>query len=174
MGLGERITQADAWLLDKVFQPLADRLPERMNVLDVGMSFQLGSLLFSAASIIAVFIFNGIEDFSSMVFNILIWALCVTFFIGLCRMRALVKPGYANPLRHVLRGVRIVSIPFTIYTMWQANVTAPPFFQAMWFNALSNLVFVIGLYLISCEIRPPQASFKKDIWSRHMEKNGIR
>lgn len=168
MSLGERITRIDSWLLDKVCQPVADRLPEKLTALDVGMSCQLGSLVFSAVSIIAVFVLNGMTDFSNMAFNVLIWGLCVTFFVGLARMRVLVKPGRPNPFRYMLQGVRLVSIPFACYTLFQAYGTSTPYFLPMWFNALSNLVFVVGLYLISCQPRPPQTRAREDVWSRHL------
>ncbi|KXV57062.1 hypothetical protein AD948_15615 [Acetobacter senegalensis] len=173
MNLGERITRVDSWLLDDVCQPLADRLPERLPALEVGMSFQFGSLLFSAVSIIAVFVLGGMMDFTNMAFNVLVWCLCVTFFIGLSRMRVLVKPGRPNPFRYMLQGVRLVSIPFTLYVLYQASTTPPPFRIAMWFNALSNLVFVVGLYFISCQPRPPKARAREDIWARaHLREVG--
>ncbi|GBQ06111.1 MULTISPECIES: hypothetical protein [Acetobacter] len=166
MNLGERITRVDSWLLDDLCQPLADRLPERMPALEVGMSCQLGSLLFSAVSIIAVFVIGGMEDITNMMFNVLVWGLCVTFFIGLNRMRVLVQPGRPNPLRYMLVGVRLVSIPFTAYVLYQAYDAPAPFQLPMWFNALSNLVFVVGLYFISCQPRPPQRRAREDIWAR--------
>ena len=172
MSLGERITRIDTWLLDKVCQPVADRLPEKLTALDMGMSFQLGSLVFSAVSIIAVFVLNGMSDFGNMAFNVLIWGLCVTFFVGLARMRVLVKPGRPNPFRYMLQGVRLVSIPFTGYTLFQAYGVPEPYFLPMWFNALSNLVFVVGLYLISCQPRPPQTRTREDVWSRHLREVG--
>ncbi|GAN59991.1 hypothetical protein ACI01nite_02130 [Acetobacter cibinongensis] len=172
MSLGERITAIDSWLLDKACQPLADRLPEKLNALDLGMSFQLGSLLFSAVSIIAVFVLNGMSDFSNMIFNVLIWGLCITFFVALTRMRVLVKPGHPNPFRYMLQGVRLMSIPFTLYTLYQAYTVPPPYFMPMWFNALSNLVFVVGLYLISCQPRPPKARAREDVWTRHLREVG--
>lgn len=166
MSLGDRIMRIDSWLLDEVCQPVADRLPERLPALEVGMSFQLGSLVFSAASIIAVFVLGGMTDFTNMAFNVLVWCLCVTFFIGLSRMRVLIKPGQPNPFRYMLQGVRLVSIPFTLYVLYQAYTTPAPFSTAMWFNALSNIVFVVGLYLISCQSRPPKARQREDIWAR--------
>ena len=75
MTLGERITRVDSWLLDEICQPLAGRLPERMPALEVGMSCQLGSLLFSAVSMIAVFVIGGMEDGSNMRVNVLGWGL---------------------------------------------------------------------------------------------------
>ncbi|MFT9159622.1 MAG: hypothetical protein ABF491_04610 [Acetobacter sp.] len=164
--LGERITRADAWVLDEVCQPLADRLPERFPAFELGMSCQLGSVLLSAVSIIAVFVVTGMNDFGNMIFNVLIWALCVSFFFGLGRLRMLVKVGMANPLRHMLLGVRILSIPFTLYVVYQAMTAPAAFSLAVWFNAFSNIVFVVGLYFISCQPRPPQRRPVTQLWAR--------
>ncbi|ANA13440.1 hypothetical protein [Acetobacter oryzifermentans] len=172
MDLGERIKRMDSWLLDEVCQPLADKLPERLTAFEVGMSCQLGSLLLSAVSIIAVFIVTGMNDFGNMIFNVLVWALCVTFFIGLSRLRVLVQPGKANPLRYMLISVRIISIPFTFYVIYQAITSPVTFSSAMWFNAFSNIVFVVGLYFISCQPRPPQRRAKEEIWGRVIAPEG--
>lgn len=167
MTLGERITRMDSWLLDDVCQPIADRLPERFPAFDAGMSCQFGSLLLSAVSIIAVFVLTGMNDFGSMIFNVLVWCLCVSFFIGLSRLRVLVKPGKPNPLRHMLISVRIISIPFALYVVYQAFTSPPTFGTAVWFNAFSNIVFVAGLYLISCQPRPPRVRAKEDVWGHN-------
>ncbi|WEQ56058.1 hypothetical protein LV564_02835 [Komagataeibacter nataicola] len=59
MSFGERVNQFDAWLLDRIFQPVADALPERLTAMDVGMSFQVGSIVLSAASISALLVLDG-------------------------------------------------------------------------------------------------------------------
>lgn len=164
MTIGERITQFDGWILDEICQPIADRLPESCPAFEAGMSCQLGSLLMSAVSIIAVFVMSGMTDFTNMIFDILIWALCVSFFVGLGRLRILVKPGRPNPLRQMLFSVRVISIPFALYVVFQAFTAASSFNIAMWFDAFSNVIFVVGLYLISCQPRPPKARSKEEVW----------
>ena len=136
------------------------------------MSCQLGSVLLSAVSIIAVFVMTGMRDFGDMIFNVLVWCLCVTFFIGLGRLRVLVKPGKPNPLRLMLFSVRVLSIPFTLYVLYQALTSPPSFGMAIWFNAFSNVVFAVGLYLISCHPRPPYRRAQDDVWRRTTARQG--
>lgn len=155
MTISERITAMDLWLLDKVFQPLADRLPERPSAIDVGMSLQFGALMLSAASIIAIIMMVHMA-FTGIIYNILVWALGIAFFLGLHRMRPLIRTGHANPLRLMLLGIRPISIPFVLFAAWQGSVVPSSLMIATWFNTLSNLVFVIGLYFISCQPNPPQ------------------
>jgi len=154
MNLGERVNRFDAWLLDRVFQPFADRLPERLSAIELGMSFQLGALLLSAVSIGAMIVI-GHMGLGDAMFNVLTWAVGLAFFVGINRVRPMIGRGHMNPLRVMLAGMRPLSIPFALYSLWQ-SITAPPGFElAMWFNFLGNLAYVLGTYLISCSPRPP-------------------
>ncbi|AOX20216.1 hypothetical protein [Kozakia baliensis] len=154
MSITDRINQFDGWLLDNVFQPIADRLPERTPAVEVGMSCQLGAILFYAASVVLMIIMGHLSLGDAM-FNVLIWCVGLAFFIGISRARPLVKPGQPNPLRPMLAGMRPLSIPFLLLAAWQ-GVSAPSNLAlSSWFMTLSDLVFVLGLYLISCQPRPP-------------------
>lgn len=154
MSLGDRVNRFDAWLLDRVFQPFADRLPERLSALALGMSFQFGAIMLSAASIVAMIVI-GHMSLSDAMFNVLVWCLGLAFYTGINRVRPMVRPGHLNPLRIMLAGMRPLSIPFAFYALYQ-GATAPPHFEiALWFNSLANIIFVAGIYLISCEVRPP-------------------
>ncbi len=55
MSLRDHLTAADAWLLDRIFQPIADRLGERPSAFDLGLSLQLGSVVFDLAADVALF-----------------------------------------------------------------------------------------------------------------------
>ncbi|MBO1327154.1 hypothetical protein OQ496_02040 [Acetobacter suratthaniensis] len=161
MTLGERITSMDAWLLDKVFQPLADRLPDRLSPFDVGMSLQLGSILMTAVVIAGVFFMSGMTAISDMLYNVLGWVLYLTFFIGTARMRALVKVGQANPLRYMLLSLRVLSIGFMAYKLYEA-VSAPMIFaMIVWPDACGSVVFAMGLYFISCQPPSPWRQTRK-------------
>ena len=48
MSPADHLTAADVWLLDRVFQPIADRLGERSSAFDVGLSLQLGAVVFDS------------------------------------------------------------------------------------------------------------------------------
>ena len=113
MSFGDRINQFDVWLLDRVFQPFADRLPERVPAMAVGMSFQLGAIMLSAASIIAMIVI-GHMALSDAMFNVLVWCLGLAFYVGINRVRPMVRPGHMNPRLVMLAGMRTLPIPFAI------------------------------------------------------------
>ncbi|WP_336760925.1 hypothetical protein [Asaia sp. VD9] len=113
----ERVNQADLWLLDTVFQPVADRLPERMPAAELGMSLQLGSILFYVAAIVILSV-AGYASLGNSVFNILNLLLLIAFYMGIMRMRQLVRPGQANPLRSLLFGMRPVNVVFLGVSLW--------------------------------------------------------
>lgn len=154
MSIVDRINQADAWLLDHVFQPMADRLPERLPAIELGMSFQLGAILFYGVSV-ALMLILGQMSLGDSVFNVLIWCVGLSFFIGITRARPLVRPGQPNPLRPMLQGMRPISIPFMVLAAVQGANAPPSLALASWFMTLSDVVFVLGIYLISCQPRPP-------------------
>ena len=154
MSFAEKVNQFDGWLLDRVFQPVVDRLPERVSGFDIGMSLQLGAVVLDAASLVAM-IATGRMGFGNGVWNALTWVFAAFFYVSIQRMRPLVRPGQANPLRFMLQGLRPLSIPFALYSIWIMLTASPLLVMALRFNALANMVYVIGLYLISCQPRPP-------------------
>ncbi|WP_428390703.1 hypothetical protein [Lichenicoccus sp.] len=155
MNLADGVNRADNWILDRVFQPMADRLGEKPTAFEIGMSMQLGAIVLDAAAVIAIFMVGGLS-IDSALWNGLMWALGFAFYLSINRMRPLVRPGHANPLRFMLQGFRPLSIPFLLYSAVQAALAHPPFQMAMQFNALANLVFVIGLYMVSTQPKPPR------------------
>ncbi len=155
MNVADAVNRADSWLLERVFQPLADRLGEKPSAFDIGMSMQLGAIVLDAAAVIAIFM-AGDLSVESALWNGLTWALGFAFYLSINRMRPLVRPGHANPLRFMLQGFRPLSVPFLFYSLFQAGMSHPPFRMAMQFNALANLVFVVGLYLVSTQPKPPR------------------
>lgn len=160
MSITDRINQFDAWLLDNVFQPVADRLPERLPAVELGMSFQLGAILFYAASVLLMIVLGHLSIGDAM-FNVLVWCVGLAFFIGISRARPLIRPGQANPLRPMLSGMRPLSIPFLFLAAWQGVRAPSNLALSSWFMTLSDLVFVLGLYLISCQPRPPARKTSK-------------
>ncbi|CAI9121348.1 hypothetical protein [Brytella acorum] len=159
MSMMDRINQADLWVLDRLFQPLSDRLPERWPAVDIGMSLQLGAVLFYGVAIVLLIMMGG-QSFSDQMLSVVQWCVGAAFYFGLHRMRALVKPGQANPLRFMLMGARPLSVPFLIFSFWQLETAPIAFRMALWFMTLSELAFVTGLYLISCQPRAP--GWRKD------------
>jgi hypothetical protein len=154
MSVADKVNQFDGWLLDRIFQPVVDRLPEKPSGFDIGMSMQLGAVVLDAASLVAM-LATGRISVGSMVWNGLTWVFAAFFYVAIARMRPLVKPGHANPLRFMLQGLRPLAIPFALYSLW-IMISAPGVLMlAMEFNALANLVYLIGLYFISCQPKPP-------------------
>ncbi|QNT79087.1 hypothetical protein [Entomobacter blattae] len=159
MSLSDFISKIDFWVLDRLFQPIADWLPERPSAIDVGMNFQLGALVFSAASLIAM-VALMLGNFGGVIFNIIVWFYWVAFYVGLVRMRGLIRQGFMNPFREMLKGIRPFSFLFIILSVWQSLSVPSLLFLVAWFNALSNLVFFLGVYLVSCEVRPKKQKQK--------------
>jgi len=154
MSVADKVNQFDGWLLDRVFQPMVDRLPERPSGFDIGMSMQLGAVVLDAASMVAMFA-TGAMSPGNAAWNVLTWIFAVVFYVAIARMRPLVKPGRPNPLRFMLQGLRPLAIPFALYSFWIMASAPAAVAMAMRFNALANLVYLLGLYLISCQPRPP-------------------
>jgi len=168
MNVADAVNRADSWLLERIFQPVADRLGDRPTAFDVGMSLQLGAIVLDAAAVIAIFM-AGDLSVDSALWNGLAWALGCAFYLSIHRMRPLVRPGHANPLRFMLQGFRPLSIPFLVYSLYQAASSERPFMLAMQFNALANLVFVVGLYLVSTEPKPPRQRQRVPVGWRQAE-----
>lgn len=164
MTFSDLLTRFDLWLLDRVFQPVADRLPERIPVFEAGMSFLLGSVLLLATSIGVMVVLLG-EPPLNAVFDLLIWGMWVAFYLGVARMRVLIRPGHMNPLRQMFLGFRPVSFAFLIYAIWQSISVPAPLSTALWFNMLADLTFTCGVYFVSCEQSPPrrrESAWKQD------------
>ncbi len=155
MNLADAVNRADSWLLDRIFQPFADRLGETPTAFEIGMSLQLGAIVLDAAAVIAIFMVGGLSVESAL-WNGLMWALGFAFYLSINKMRPLVRPGHANPLRFMLQGFRPLSVPFMLYSAFQAATAHRPFLMAMQFNGLANLVFVVGLYMVSTQPKPPR------------------
>nr|WP_321986501.1 hypothetical protein [uncultured Lichenicoccus sp.] len=169
MNVADAVMKADVWLLDRVFQPFADRLGEKPTAFDIGMSMQLGAIVLDAAAVVAIFMVGGLS-IDSALWNGLTWALGFAFYLSINRMRPLMRPGHANPLRMMLQGFRPLSIPFMLYSLYQTVSARPPFVLAMGFNGLANLVFVVGIYLVSCQPKPPRQ--RQTVWSGRRQEQG--
>lgn len=162
MSFVARVNSMDLHILDKVFQPVADRLPEKWPPFEVGMSFQLGALLFYAASIVMIVLGNGLT-FMSAIFDALSWSVGLVLFVGIMRMRVIVRPGHVNPLRFMLQGLRPLSIAFALFAMWRGTGAERISDLAWCFIVLSDVAFSVGLYFISCQQNPPQVRISEKV-----------
>lgn len=162
--ISDYFLKMDLWLLDHIFQPMADRLPERWSALKIGMSLQMGSLVFSAGSLILLILYFEMSFFSA-IFNIMAWCLGVLFYISIYRMQSMIRVGFLNPLRMMLAGIRIISIPFAIYSIYLGVVADDRFQDTLLLNSISNSIFVFGIYLISCQPNPPPEKKRQAVFS---------
>ncbi|CAI3929547.1 unnamed protein product [Commensalibacter communis] len=149
------LVRIDLWILDTVFQPIANRLPgERMNI-RLGMNLLLGSVIFSFAFLLMPLFFFNVGFFNST-YNLMSCIVVICFYMFVYRNQEVVREGFINPLRYHLFGIRIISIPFTLYGIyiWLSSGGMAGRFTMLY--CISNILSVCGLYLISCNINPPK------------------
>jgi|GEM_PF-746076 len=155
MTASDHIKRADGWVIDTLFQPVADRLPESIPALQLGMSCQLGSLLFYGLSLLIPILVMG-ATVGDVIDTILVWLMGMAFFLGLQKSRHVVRANALNPLRPLLMSMRVISIIFLVYVAYRGMSVAAPYWLPAQLTTLSQLLFVIGLYLVACQPRPPR------------------
>lgn len=169
MSVGEGIRRADEALLDGVFQPIADRLPMGMTSWSLGMSLQLGSLIFQVVSIIAPLFLYSVS-INVAVQSVLVLLCSLMLFVAFQRYRTLVRPDMMNPLRPMMRSMRVLGIVFLVYNGWTVLSISSSFRLWDYLNFLSLLIFVLGLYFMACQLRPPKtrsvSSWRSSFWRR--------
>ncbi|GBR52881.1 hypothetical protein AA106555_1073 [Neokomagataea thailandica NBRC 106555] len=158
MTFAERLTRWDGWLIDQLFQPLADRLPFERAAIQLGMSFQLGSLMLTAMALLMPIVLLG-ASFGDTVDSCLILLMNFAFFMGMKRSAPLVRAGMMNPLRPMLMAQRLISIAFVLYQAWWCLGAHGIMFDVSFVMLLSQITFVLGLYFVACQPRPPRARF---------------
>lgn len=109
MSLSERLTAIDDWLLDRVFQPVADRLGERLSAFDLGLCLQLGAVVFDLAADAALFA-AGLLGVGDGIYDGLSCAGGVWFYALIARQRPLVGQVRPNPLRVLYRSLRLLAL----------------------------------------------------------------
>ena len=154
MSLADSLTRADDLLLDRVFQPIADRFGGKPDAFDIGMSLQIGAIVFLLAADLALLAVNRL-GWAGAAWDGLSAACGVWFYRVMHAWRGLVRDGHANPLRAIYRPLRLFALFYALFSVWQFITAAPPDRIAMVFDAASNLTFVAGMYFIACERRPP-------------------
>ncbi|QDH16617.1 hypothetical protein [Swingsia samuiensis] len=149
------LTKIDGWIIDYVFQPIANRLPQPMGCIHLGVSFLLGSLLLTGlAFILPLFVFG--VGFSQIISDLLVWLINFSFFLAVKRMVSVVRPGLLNPLRPSMFGVRLISLGFAVYQLicgWSGEGILWTINHIILF---SQVTFVVGLYFIACQPNFPK------------------
>ena len=154
MSLRDHLTAADAWLLDRIFQPIANRLGERPSAFDLGLSLQFGAVVFDLAADVALFA-AGLLGVADGLYDGLSCACGVWFYVTIARQRPLVRQGRPNPLRVLYRSLRILTLGLATWSLVSSAVSGAVDGLSDGFSALSAVAFVAGMYLISCQPRPP-------------------
>lgn len=155
MTFPDRIVRFDDWLLDNLFQPIANRLPARMTALRLGLACQIGALTFDALSLLLPMVLFGF-DIGDMITGILIWGINLAFYLGMKRSAPMVQPGFANPLRPMLRAMRLMALAFLVYEVFRGIGVPAVVSLIMQVTTLSQLFFTVGLYLAACQPRAPR------------------
>ena len=154
MNLADGLTRIDEFLLDRVFQKLADRLSDKPSAFDVGISLELGAVVLELTADVALFAIGRL-GVGAALYDGLSCAVGMWFYVFMNRQRGLVKPGRMNPLRLLYRSMRLLALGFAIWSVVSA-LTADMFGRLSYeLSALSNIAFVAGMYLMSCQPRPP-------------------
>jgi hypothetical protein len=154
MSLSERLTAIDDWLLDRVFQPVADRLGERLSAFDLGLSLQLGAVVFDLAADAALFA-AGLLGVGDGIYDGLSCAGGVWFYALVAKQRPLVGQGRPNPLRVLYRSLRLLALGLTAWSLLSGAASDAAGALSDGLSALSALAFVAGMYFISCQPRLP-------------------
>lgn len=156
------LVQIDLWILDKIFQPIANRLPgEKMN-LRLGTNLILGSVIFSFAFLLLPMIMFGVGLFNS-VYNLMSCIMMICFYMFVYQNQSIVREGFVNPLRYHLFGIRMISIPFAIYGFYIWMTSGTIIGRITLFYCVSNILSVCGLYLVSCNVNPPKKQEQRKV-----------
>ncbi len=153
MSLAQTLTRADDALLDRVFQPIADRFGGKPDAFDIGMSLQIGAIVFLLAADLALLAVNRL-GWAGAAWDALSAACGVWFYRVMQAWRGMVREGHANPLRALYRPLRLLALFYALFSVWQFAMAAPADRTAMLFDAASNITFVAGMYFIACDRRP--------------------
>lgn len=157
--MAEGFLQAlDDFILDRLFQPVADSMPESLSAWSIGINFELGSVVLQVACILVPLVMYG-ASISESVQSVLVLLCSIVLFIGFQRFRPLVRPNTLNPLRPLMRSLRLICLAFLVYEVISVCVTPAPQSAWLWnrLGLLSQLAFEIGLYFMACQPRPPGA-----------------
>ncbi len=154
MTVADRLAQADGWLLDRAFQPLADRLSDSPSAFDVGLSLQLGAVVLELASDAALFA-AGVLGVTDGLYDGFSAACGLWFYTYVSRQRSLVSAGRLNPLRPMFRTLRLLGLAFTAWSVFSSATADADGALSYGLSALSNVAFIVGMYLVSCQKRPP-------------------
>lgn len=149
------IVRFDDWLIDRLFQPVANRLPSVLPVVQLGMSFQLGSLMLNGAALLLPIVLFG-ATMGGVVDTSLIWFMNLAFFLGMKKTIPMIRQNMLNPLRPMMLSMRMIAMAFLIYQLFRSLDGVGIGWILSQLMTLSQLTFVIGLYFVACQPQPPR------------------
>jgi hypothetical protein len=138
----------DEALLDRVYQPIADRLAGWRNAI------QLATLCFDLMICIEGYelgreIIRGDEILITLqAFSLLIFITVRVMIIP--RFPRKVRMGMRNPMRFIWLPLRLVFLVLSIKDIALIPLTGPLWIQLTW-----DAAYVSALYFASCDLRPP-------------------
>ena len=169
MNIGDAVTKADVWLLDRVFQPFADRLGEKPTAFDIGMSMQLCAIVLDAAAVVAIFMVGGSEHRQRALERPDLGARVRVLPVDQPHASA-DAPGPRQPAAHDATGVQAAFDPVHAVQPVPVDLGPAALRAGDGFNGLANLVFVVGIYLVSCQPKPPRQ--RQTVWSGRRQEQG--
>ncbi|QDH13645.1 hypothetical protein E3E12_04945 [Formicincola oecophyllae] len=154
--LGNLLRTLDLAVLNRVFQPCANHLPVGLSSWALGNSLVLGSIVFEAAAVVMPMVLYG-ATWGESLSNCLLLLSAVLVYVAFQRLGALVRPGMANPLQFMLWGLRVcfglISLGNMVALLW--HPPSPSMWVWDWLYEISLMVFVAGIYFMSCQPRSP-------------------
>ncbi|QDH15350.1 hypothetical protein [Oecophyllibacter saccharovorans] len=162
MSIGQIFHRMDALLLDDVFEPIVYRLRDWTQPFALGSSFLLGSVVLQAATTLLPML--GGANFADNIQGVLAFLCGLVIYFSFQRFAPLVRPGQPNPLRPMLFSLRVVVLLYVIGCSVVLWWRPPPRSVLLWeeLDILSQLVFVIGLYFMSCQPPPPARQSQRE------------
>ncbi|MXV43737.1 hypothetical protein GS501_01530 [Saccharibacter sp. 17.LH.SD] len=154
MQLAEMARRVDDAILDGCFQPIVNRLPQKMTAWSLGTSFHVGAVLFYIVSFIGPVIFVGASA-DVLVQTLFAIAWIITLVLVFQRFRPHGQQNAMNPSRIMLRSMRLWSLAILLYGIYGLHGIEPAMGLWEYLDVCARAALVIGLYFMACQSPPP-------------------
>ena len=111
-------------------------------------------MVFELAADLALYV-AGLLDIWGGVYDGLSCACGLWFYAFVSRQRGPVRSGRLNPLRVSYRMLRLFGLGFALWSVFSSVTSDADAALSYGLSALSNIAFVAGLYMVSCQPPPP-------------------
>lgn len=134
----------DSWILDRVYQPIADRIWDWWEVTCFDVALLVAGANFIVGSILYILVEGN--PFS---IRILFDALIILWMQANIRFASsLVKEGFDNPYRYQMVWMRIIILGLCLATVPSEII------GVIWSGAWKDACDISVLYFIACRLRP--------------------